>query len=164
MRSILLVEDNIDLRETIAEMLTGEGHTCVGADNGIMALEQIAKENRFDLIISDISMPLMGGLEFLAKLNSLHKQIIPAMVMTAQSEKSLVMEALRLGACDFIEKPFHAIDLIARVERILEVSRREQRLAEIISQLPNDATKAFEKETHMIRLLRNVNNSKAKAS
>ena len=112
---ILIVDDEPDLREVVAEILSDLNADIVQAANGREALEILASR-QVDAILSDIDMPVLGGLEFLREAKRLGLAI-PFVFVTAFGDKRNVLEALRLGAIDFIEKPFRneaVLDVMAK--------------------------------------------------
>jgi len=101
---ILIVDDEVATCEVLAQRLSKEGYSCVLAHNGKEALHHFYKEN-FSLMISDIKMPEMDGLELLKKVKTLGPQMMVIM-MTGYAEVDTVVKALHFGAYDFILKPF----------------------------------------------------------
>ncbi|WP_415061331.1 response regulator [Bdellovibrio sp.] len=99
---LLIVEDDSDIRELLKHFLKEFVDEIVEAENGAAALEYV-KEQEFDTILSDIEMPQMNGLKFLAYVRSLG-QMTPFVVLTAHGDHSRALEALSLGAFDFITK------------------------------------------------------------
>lgn len=126
---ILIVEDEINLAESIAEFLKLENYAVKIAKDGEEALELI-KNNLPTLIVCDISMPKMDGIELLKKLRSEFKwSHIPFLFLTALSEKKDQRLAMELGADDFISKPFRFEELTAaieaRIQRHIEIRKFE---------------------------------------
>jgi DNA-binding response OmpR family regulator len=106
METILVIEDNEDILENLTEYFEMEGYQILRANNGKRGVE-LASEFIPDLIICDVLMPEMGGYEVLhSLLNSSKTSEIPFIFSTSQSEKVDRTEALRLGADDYITKPF----------------------------------------------------------
>lgn len=101
---ILIVDDEEDLRDVLAYQLRSLDAEIVMAASGRAALEAV-KNSNFDAILSDISMPEMNGLEFLAQLRALGFET-PFVFLTGFGDKAKAVEALRLGAFDFLEKPW----------------------------------------------------------
>ena len=99
---LLIVEDDPDIRELLKHFLKEFVDEIVEAENGAAALEHV-KAQEFDTILSDIEMPQMNGLKFLAYVRSLG-QMTPFVVLTAHGDHSRALEALSLGAFDFITK------------------------------------------------------------
>lgn len=99
---LLIVEDDADIRELLKHFLKDFVDEIVEAEDGSAAL-QFVKSQEFDTILSDIEMPHMNGLKFLAYVRSLG-QMTPFVVLTAHGDHSRALEALSLGAFDFITK------------------------------------------------------------
>lgn len=99
---LLIVEDDSDIRELLKHFLKEFVDEIVEAENGSEALQHV-KAQEFDTILSDIEMPQMNGLKFLAYVRSLG-QMTPFVVLTAHGDHSRALEALSLGAFDFITK------------------------------------------------------------
>ena len=119
MPTILLIEDDKTICENTMEILEIEGYTVVTANNGKKGFQKI-KHLRPDLIICDILMPEMCGLELLAKLGS-HPELktIPLIFYSARSEKKDIKTGMDLGAYDYIVKPSDLKDLLASIQRCL---------------------------------------------
>ncbi len=118
-KTILIVDDDIHLREGLMELLSVEGYTAIGAENGVIALE-LARQNSPDLILLDIMMPHMDGLTTLKELQKESRlAVIPVIFLTALGEKANIRSGLRLGAEDYIVKPFDTGDLTIRIESVL---------------------------------------------
>ena len=120
MLSILLVEDDRTICENTAEILEMEGYTVFTASNGKEGFQKI-KTMLPDLIICDILMPEMGGLELLAKLG-LHSELktIPVIFYSAKAEKKDIKKAMGLGAYDYIVKPSDLNDLLASIRKCMK--------------------------------------------
>lgn len=99
---LLIVEDDSDIRQLLKHFLKEFVDEIVEADNGAEALQQVKAQN-FDTILSDIEMPQMNGLKLLAYVRSLG-HMTPFVVLTAHGDHSRALEALSLGAFDFITK------------------------------------------------------------
>ncbi|MHC4975043.1 MAG: sigma-54-dependent transcriptional regulator [Planctomycetota bacterium] len=127
-RSILLVEDEDVLRRSLADLLEEEGYEVVQAENGKVAYEQII-ERPFDLVLSDIRMPEMNGLELLQHVQQTVPET-PFVVVTAFGTVDSAVSAMRNGAVDYLLKPIQFDDVLLRIERALEFAeiRRDRRL------------------------------------
>lgn len=115
---ILLVDDEVILRENIALILRQEGYEVFEASNGEEAYE-IFLNNKCELLISDIEMPKMKGIELLEKLSRIDTQLI-SIFITAYGSLETAIAALRLGASDYILKPIDFDELILKIKRLLE--------------------------------------------
>ena len=105
----------------LTRMLTAEGHTTVTASDGIHALQQLARRD-VDLILLDLVMPNSHGMQVLTHLNA-RNSTTPVIVLSAVTDVSARLEAFDLGAIDFVGKPFHQGELVARVRRHLETPK-----------------------------------------
>ncbi len=124
MDKILVVEDNREVRENLIELLSGTGHKTVSATNGMEALE-VAKKEHPDLILCDIMMPIMDGLEFYSEIKKLDTFAnVPVIFLTAKADLEYQDRALSLGVDDYIIKPFNAAELLKRIEARLEKKKR----------------------------------------
>lgn len=115
---ILVVEDERMLLKTIEFKLKKEGFTVVTAENGKIAQEMIHKESP-DLIISDIMMPYVSGLELIKFVRASTHSDIPVILLTTLRQEQNVIKAFEMGADEFMTKPFSPNELIIRVNRIL---------------------------------------------
>ncbi|OHD77294.1 MAG: hypothetical protein A3J97_13675 [Spirochaetes bacterium RIFOXYC1_FULL_54_7] len=98
--------------------LSGAGHVVLEAENGAVAIEKM-KSAKVDLIILDINMPVMNGLEFLKILRSeAASKAIPVIMLTTRGEEDIRKTALGLGANDFLAKPFQKDQLLATVRKV----------------------------------------------
>ncbi len=115
MNKILVVEDDETIIELMRLCLIKNGYACVTATDGAEALNLIEAE-RFDLILLDIMLPEFDGYEILEYIKQFN---IPTIFVTAKSSLSDKVKGLRLGADDYIVKPFELQELLARVETVL---------------------------------------------
>ena len=120
MPTIVLVEDNRTVCENTAEILEMEGYTVITASNGQKGFQKIM-DFLPDLIICDILMPKMDGLELVGKLG-LHSKLktIPVIFYSAKSEKKDIKRAMDLGAYDYVVKPSDLNDLLASIRKCLK--------------------------------------------
>src|SRR3978361_1555623 len=121
MAKILVCDDQEMMRDSLAATLAREGHEVTAATDGAFALQRLAS-GRFDLLITDLKMPRMTGIELLAEAKRL-KPDMPVVLMTAFATVATAVEAMKLGAYDYIQKPFDGDELKLLVERTLEHSR-----------------------------------------
>ncbi|MFN8375498.1 MAG: hybrid sensor histidine kinase/response regulator [Anaerolineae bacterium] len=123
--TILIVEDDTHLLNGIRDILALEDYRVLTAENGKLALNVLTSEPRPpDLIVSDIMMPEMDGLEFLNKVRQNANWVsLPFMFLTAKTEKTDVQAGRRLGVDDYLNKPFDAEDLIIAIEARLKRQR-----------------------------------------
>lgn len=120
---ILVVDDVAGNRELLARRLQREGHTVTTAESGHAALDRIAFED-FDLVLLDILMPDMNGIEVLSRLKSDGRwQQIPVIMISGLREVDAVVRCMEAGADDYLTKPFNPILLRARINSTLEKKR-----------------------------------------
>jgi DNA-binding response OmpR family regulator len=130
MKKILLIEDNLDVRENTAEILTLAGYDVKTATNGKVGVD-VAKKEKPDLIICDIMMPELDGygvLHILSKRDETAKT--PFIFLTARAEKNDIRKGMNLGADDYLTKPFDDTDLLNAIEARLRKSAMQQHLYE----------------------------------
>lgn len=123
-RTILAIDDSRTNLNVIGERLTQFGYLTALADNGEEALDLIAARG-FDLVLLDLVMPGMSGLQVLAELRSRVDTVdLPVIVLTGRSDAEAAVQALAAGADDHVAKPFDFDVLHARLERTLARARR----------------------------------------
>lgn len=121
MKSILLIEDNNDIRENTCELLELKGYAVIFAIDGKTGLAS-AKQNKPDIILCDIKMPEADGYEVIGKLkNDIETAHIPFIFLTASAEKRDEEAGYAMGANGYIRKPFDADELFIAVEKCLNV-------------------------------------------
>jgi DNA-binding response OmpR family regulator len=117
--TILVVEDEPDILEMVANALESEGHAVVRASNGMEAMERLDKDDP-DLVILDVMMPVISGLEILQSIRQ--KGTTPVILLTALESEDNRVRGLQLGADDYMVKPFSIRELAARVAALLRRS------------------------------------------
>jgi len=118
---ILIVDDESAIRESLQMFLSEEGFTSETASNGEEALKKI-EENQYDLVISDLKMPQLGGIEILEKSAGISPDTF-FIIMTAYASVDTAITALRNGAFDYLIKPIEFDDLLIRVKRLLDYKK-----------------------------------------
>ncbi len=119
---ILVVDDQLQNIELLEAYLVPQGYEIVKAASGAEALEKLSG-NQIDLILLDVMMPRMSGLEVLEKLRADEKtRLLPVVMVTVLKETEDKLKALEAGCDDFISKPFDKVELLARVKSILKIS------------------------------------------
>ena len=135
MAKVLLVDDEKDFRDVLAERMSSRGLDTDTAESGMKALEMIESKS-YDAIILDLAMPEMDGIETLKRLLEIqpHLQVI---VLTGQATVQKGVEAVKLGAADFLEKPAEIESLVAKIEeaQAKKLSLFEQNLDQKISDI-----------------------------
>lgn len=148
---ILLLEDEVMLNESICEYLDSVGHQVESFFNGLDALSAI-KENSYDLLILDITVPGLDGLSFLEKIHDL-KIHVPVVYISALVDIEDISRAYDLGCYDYLKKPFHLKELSLRVDRIKlssEVPRIHLRLSKNYSYDQEHSTLLFSNEPQVM--------------
>ena len=116
MAKILVVDDAAFMRMRCSKLLTENGHEVIEAATGREAIDQY-KANSPDAVLLDITMPDMDGLSALKEIHA-HDANCKVAMVTAMGQQSIVMEALKLGAKDFVVKPFDAERGLAAIEKL----------------------------------------------
>src|SRR5262245_2109508 len=117
MGTVMVVDDHERMRTMLCRLLAGEGHVTESAPDGETALERLAS-NGVDLVLLDLVMPGANGLQVLSKLRE-RGFTAPVIVLSAVPDIAARVDALDFGAVDFVPKPFHSAELVARVRRSL---------------------------------------------
>lgn len=126
-RKVLLIEDDRDIIELLKHYLQKENFVLKDASDGLSGIKE-AKAVSFDLIILDIMLPEMDGLEVCKELrNDPKTSSVPIIMLTAKTEETDKIVGLELGADDYVTKPFSPKELVARVKALL---RRTERIQE----------------------------------
>ena len=120
MAKVLLIEDEAGMVLTLTDRLESEGHTVVSKDNGISGFDA-AREDGFDLVILDVMLPKSSGFDVLRDLRK-DGIDVPVLMLTAKNETVDKVLGLKLGADDYLTKPFEMMELLARVEALLRRS------------------------------------------
>ncbi|MGY5450712.1 sigma-54-dependent transcriptional regulator [Agarivorans sp. MS3-6] len=125
---VIIIDDDPDILRSLGQTLELEDYTCLAFDNAEQALTQL-KENWPGVIISDINMPGLGGLEMMQQAHQIDADL-PIILLTGHGDISMAIKAIRDGAYDFLEKPFstsHLLDVLQRAldKRRLTIENRE---------------------------------------
>ena len=120
---VLVIDAEPGVRDLIGEALSLSEITAVQAADGLEALSFLRRE-RFDLLILDINMPKLDGLALLEKLRT-EGMSVPVLMLSARADKSDINQGLRIGADDYLTKPFSIEELVLRVKAILRRSKGE---------------------------------------
>ena len=121
---ILVVDDEPVIREVLSDLLTSEGYSVRTAENGAVALEELMRAP-YNLVLTDLKMPVMGGEELIARLaeNNIKKIVI---VLTAFATVETAIQTMKNGAYDYVMKPFKIDEITLIVRRALEKERLER--------------------------------------
>ena len=125
MPKILLVDDDIDLTELLAELLSLEGFNTHIVHNGQDALDELELQN-YDLMLLDVMMPVLNGIETLKQVRQ--KYNLPVLMLSARDDEIDRVLGLELGADDYLPKPFNDRELVARIKAILRRTTNSKEL------------------------------------
>lgn len=131
---ILIVDDELGIRELLRECLEDEGYTVKVAENALEA-DKIVKEHRFDLILMDVWLPDMDGVSLFKRFIS-NGIVTPVIMMSGHASISSALEAIRIGARDFLEKPLSLSKLLPLVDKhVLKETANSDGIIEDISEI-----------------------------
>jgi DNA-binding NtrC family response regulator len=132
-RSILIVDDEANLRSTLTLILKRAGYATRSAASGQEALECLLRA-RFDLLFLDLKMPGMDGMELLPQIRRLDPDL-PVLILTANASLDIAVETLRIGAYGYLLKPVEPDQIISRVNEIFQEQRQAQRRKQIVEEI-----------------------------
>ncbi len=124
---ILIVDDEVAIKKALSKFLSSLGYDVESASDGAEAIE-MAKNKIYDLVISDLKMPNMSGIELIKALKQIHPQMV-ALIMTGFGTIESAIEAIKAGAFHYITKPFELDDVAMLVEKALKYSKLENQNA-----------------------------------
>jgi DNA-binding NtrC family response regulator len=129
----LLVEDEVNMVRTLSKILERKGHAVDSAANGAEALQRL-EQSSYDLVVTDLNMPVMDGMQLLRAMNE--RGWSPAtIVLTGHGTIQSAVEAMKLGAGDYVIKPCHPDELLLAVSRLLEVRELRREVRQLRQQL-----------------------------
>ena len=128
---VLVVDDELTIRNLLAEMLRIAGFDPEIKESGSAALAAI-RSNSFDVALFDVNMPGMNGFQLLEEVRKFDVQI-PVIFLSARNEKVDVIEGLRIGADDYISKPFNVEEVIMRINTVLKRTKNNDQKTELIA-------------------------------
>ena len=129
MIKILVVDDEAEIRSLLAAVLQNKGYEVVTAEDGAAALQAVPRE-RPAVILMDLSMPRMNGMDALPEIKRLDAEV-PVIICTAHADLATAVRAMKLGAYDYLTKPFDVELLILTLERAVERHRLHSRIEEL---------------------------------
>jgi DNA-binding NtrC family response regulator len=138
MSRILIVDDELSMREFLKILLEKEGYEVTAAPDAARAL-QIVKQETIDLVVTDIRMPGMSGLELFRRMNRL-RPAPPFVIMTAHGTVQTAVKALKEGVTDYLVKPLNYDELAIILERACRHQRMSSELAALRSRVEGDHT------------------------
>ena len=140
---ILIIDDDVDIRNLIEVYLVNEGMDTVKAENAVVAL-QLLENHEIDLIILDIMMPEMDGIEACIKIRK--ERNMPIIMLSAKSEDMDKIQGLTSGADDYLTKPFNPLELMARVKSQL---RRMNKYSNVTNNLNESIIEIGDLDIHI---------------
>lgn len=131
--SILIIDDEANLRRSLAIILKKAGYSVTSAGNGEEAFQYL-QAGAYDLIFLDLKMPDVNGIDILPQIRSLYPET-PVLILTAHATLESAIEAVRKGAQDYLIKPIDPSVILARVDEILTELRQPKRRREIVNEI-----------------------------
>lgn len=120
MAKILIVDDSASMRQMVSFTLTGSGHNVTEANDGKQALDLVKQGGAFDLVLSDVNMPVMDGITLVKELRALGAcKYTPILMLTTESGSDKKSEGKAAGATGWIVKPFSPDQLVSTVNKVL---------------------------------------------
>lgn len=118
MANILIVDDSKSMRKLVSHCLETAGHSVVAAEDGVLGLKA-AEQMEYDLVVSDINMPNMDGIEMITQLRLLPTyKFTPILVLTTESGQDMKTKGKQAGATGWIVKPFNPSKLVAAISKV----------------------------------------------
>ncbi len=119
MAQILIVDDEVDMLALLAMIITEKTSHSTTTTNNPLEVPKLIQEGAFDLVITDLKMPGMGGIELIGEVRKINKSI-PILIITAYGSIESAEEAIHRGAYDYITKPFRKEQILIAINRALE--------------------------------------------
>lgn len=132
-QSILVVDDEINLRQTLALILQRAGYTVTTAGNGLEARKSL-QAGAFELVFLDLKMPDIDGITLLPEIRRLYPEM-PVLILTAHATLESAIEAVRQGARDYLLKPLDPAQILVRVQEILTENLEPRRRRKIVGEI-----------------------------
>lgn len=140
---VLVVEDNADMRSYVSSVLQQAGHEVWTARHGAEGYE-VAKAQQPHLIVTDLMMPLVSGLEMIQMIRqNTHLKGTPIVLLTAKADEDTRIEGAEMGADAYLSKPFNDRELLAEVRNLLALKANERRIAELNTYLTESVLQRF---------------------
>lgn len=153
MKRILVIDDEAPMRHMLKLMLEMEGCLVGEAQNGLIGIEKL-ENGQFDLILCDVKMPVCNGLEFLSKHNK-KKLLTPVIMMSAYGTIETAVEAMKHGAVDYISKPFKKTEIIAKIEKAVDLEELKAENLALRKSLTGVYKLEF-KNSEMLKIIENI--------
>jgi two-component system response regulator AtoC len=116
---ILIADDYLETVELLSDLLSGEGYEVVGVGSGTAVIEQLQGDHGFGLLLMDVEMPGMNGLDLIERLRKDNIDI-PVILITAYGTSSIAIRAMQIGAYDYLNKPFDLDEVLVVIKRLFE--------------------------------------------
>src|SRR4051794_20021494 len=116
---ILIADDEQSIVDILTDLLSGEGYDVAGVGSGAAVLEQLQGEHGFGLLLMDLQMPGVNGLDLIERLRK-DGIDIPVILITAHGTSSIAIRAMQIGAYDYLNKPFDLDEVVVVVKRLFE--------------------------------------------
>jgi DNA-binding NtrC family response regulator len=127
MAQILIVDDEVDMLALLAMIITEKTNHRATTTNNPLEVPKLIKEGAFDLLIADLKMPGMGGMELSDEVRKIDKSI-PILIITAYGSIESAEEAIQKGAYDYITKPFRKEQILISINRALEWKKMKREI------------------------------------
>jgi len=151
--TIYIIDDEEHVRNAVALLMTSVGFTVKKFSSALDFFEQF-ETNTFGCIVSDIRMPIMGGLDILKKLNKeFPLSHLPVLLITGHGDVNMAVQAMKNGALDFIEKPFDNQNLLDKVNLAIELSIKNKEENQITLNTQDKYNTLTEKEKQVFELV-----------
>lgn len=165
MKKILVVDDDVAMAEMCRELLKSKGYASDVVTGGKDAIEKISRDGRYRIVLTDLVMPEMDGIALLKGIKQLNPQV-DVIVMTSYGTVSNAVEAMKLGASDYITKPFKRDELIIVIEKIIKLQSLEGEVERLRSELGEKYTfgniiSDNQKMKEIYEIISNVSNAEA---
>jgi two-component system, chemotaxis family, chemotaxis protein CheY len=115
---VLVIDDSLMVRQQVGGALTSAGFAVIEAQDGIDALQKLEQAPDTRLVVCDVNMPRMNGIEFLENMRAKHHAPVPVVMLTTEGQPELIQRAKSLGAKGWIVKPFKADLLVAAAKKL----------------------------------------------
>ncbi len=115
---VLVVDDSLVIRQMVSRMLTGAGFSVVAAKDGVDALEKLGQMGETALVVCDVNMPNMSGMELLEELRIARKNTVPFVMLTTEAEAAMAARAKSMGANGWLIKPVNADVLLSTARKL----------------------------------------------
>jgi DNA-binding NtrC family response regulator len=135
-RTLLIVDDEADIREMLADCAQRDGYLTVHAKNGVEALE-ILKNQSIEAILTDLVMPEMDGTELILRTRALGLAT-PFVLVSGMADEDSILRSFRSGACDYIAKPFSSDELRTIISRVLDIGARQKTIENLLDDLADE--------------------------